>query len=108
MLAMIVRMVAAMSSWLSEALPKGHRPGHSSSLLGLAHRILNMSPQEELLWGLWVDPAPGFKSFTKSSVFECRSQANEIRGAGYVKDGAHQPTQSSEAANCVRNLNPKP
>ena len=26
----------------------------SSSFLGLPYRILNMNPQKELLWGLWV------------------------------------------------------
>ena len=26
----------------------------SSSVLGLPYRILNMNPQKELLWGLWV------------------------------------------------------
>ena len=30
-----------------------HRP-HSSSFLGVPYRILNMNPQKELLWGLWV------------------------------------------------------
>ena len=30
-----------------------HKP-HSSSFLGLSYRILNMSPNKELLWGLWV------------------------------------------------------
>ena len=30
-----------------------YRP-HSSSCWGLAYRILNMNPQKELLWGLWV------------------------------------------------------
>ena len=28
---------------------------HSSSFLGLPCRILNMNPQKELLWGLWVE-----------------------------------------------------
>ena len=27
---------------------------HSSSFLGLPYRILNMNPNKELLWGLWV------------------------------------------------------
>ena len=28
--------------------------GQSSSFLGLPYRILNMNPQKELLWGLWL------------------------------------------------------
>ena len=31
-----------------------HRP-QSSSFLGLPYRVLNMNPQKELLWGLWVE-----------------------------------------------------
>ena len=27
---------------------------HSSSFLGVPYRILNMNPQKELLWSLWV------------------------------------------------------
>ena len=27
----------------------------SSSLLGVPHRIQNINPQKELLWGLWVE-----------------------------------------------------
>ena len=30
-----------------------YRP-QSSSFLGLPYRILNMNPEKELLWGLWV------------------------------------------------------
>ena len=30
-----------------------HRP-QSSSFLGRPYRILNMDPQKQLLWGLWV------------------------------------------------------
>ena len=38
-----------------------HRP-QSSSFLGLPCRILNMNPQKELLWGLWVVLCPTLKS----------------------------------------------
>ena len=50
---------AESASWLiaraSLNLAFTHRP-QSSSFLGLPYRILNMNPQKELLWGLWVMP----------------------------------------------------
>ena len=44
------------SAWIPviSANESTHRP-HSSSFMGLPYRILNMNPQKELLWGLWVE-----------------------------------------------------
>ena len=39
--------------WLTD-LEATHRL-HSSSFLGLPYRLLNMSPEKELLWSLWVE-----------------------------------------------------
>ena len=37
-------------------------PKYSSSFLGVPFRILNMKPQKELLWGLWVSARIGGES----------------------------------------------
>ena len=41
----------------SQTLNPTQRP-QCSSFWGLPYRILNMNPQKELLWGLWVNPNP--------------------------------------------------
>ena len=41
------------SVWEGFVAKATHRP-QSSSFWGLPYRILNMNPQKELLWGLWV------------------------------------------------------
>ena len=45
-------------SYGSRSLPWPTQRPQSSSVLGLPYRILNINPQQELLWGLWVGTRP--------------------------------------------------
>ena len=59
-----------------------HRP-QRSSFLGLPYRILNMNPQKELLWGLWVESKTKRKYYLE---VELQFLISEFRVAGAATD----------------------